>query len=100
MAVSITTYHLEMLDPGELRPKRIERGDLEITRAEIPCPELNRFLYAAVGGDWFWIDRLGWTYRQWLDWLDRPESKRGSPTSPEPRPATLNWRRSRRAASR
>jgi GNAT superfamily N-acetyltransferase len=73
MAVSITTYHLEMLDPGELRPKRIDRGDLEIKRAEIPCPELSRFLYSAVGGDWYWIDRLGWSHRQWLDWLDRPE---------------------------
>src|SRR4030095_12882653 len=31
------------------------------------------FLYTAVGGDWFWIDRLSWTYEQWLAWVDRPE---------------------------
>ena len=79
MAVSITTYHLEMLDPGELRPKGLERPGtirgmvLEVRRAEVPCPELSRFLYTAVGGDWFWIDRLGWAYRQWLDYLSRPE---------------------------
>jgi len=73
MAVAVTTYHLEMLDPGDLRPRLLGRRDLEVTRAEIPCPELSRFLYTAVGGDWFWLDRLGWTCRQWLDWLQRPE---------------------------
>ncbi len=26
------------------------------------CPELNRFFYKAIGGDWYWIDRLPWTY--------------------------------------
>lgn len=69
----ITTYHLEMLSPDELRPATSGDSRLEITRAEIPCPELNRFLYSAVGGDWYWYDRLGWTYAQWLEYVDRPE---------------------------
>ncbi|MGQ9575439.1 MAG: GNAT family N-acetyltransferase [Thermoguttaceae bacterium] len=73
MLVNVTTYYLEMLSPEQLRPKLPRRSDLEIKQAEIPCPELNRFLYAAVGGDWYWIDRLGWTYRQWLEYLGRPE---------------------------
>src|SRR5262249_46670039 len=33
----------------------------------------NRFLYTAVGGDWYWTDRLPWTYRQWRQYLERPE---------------------------
>jgi ribosomal protein S18 acetylase RimI-like enzyme len=75
MKTKVTTYYLEMTDPAQLRPAR--RGDLELRlqRAEIPCPELNRFLYTAVGGDWYWIDRLGWTYDQWLEYLNRPELK-------------------------
>lgn len=44
-----------------------------IQQAEIGCPELNRFLYTAVGGAWYWTDRLAWTYQQWLDYLNRPE---------------------------
>jgi GNAT superfamily N-acetyltransferase len=36
-------------------------------------PELNRFLYTAVGGDYLWIDRLPWTYAEWETWLERPE---------------------------
>ena len=72
MRVDVTTYYLEMTDPGALRPKYSSRKDFVVQRAQVPCPELNRFLYTAVGGAWYWLDRLPWTYRQWLDWLDRP----------------------------
>ena len=74
MKAKVTTYYLEMTDPAALRPPRENRGaELLVRRAEIPCPELNRFLYTAVGGDWYWIDRLVWTYDQWLEYLDRPQ---------------------------
>jgi GNAT superfamily N-acetyltransferase len=71
MATHITTRYLEMLAPTDLRPSRAD--DLEVRRAVLPSPELNRFLYTAVGGDWYWTDRLPWTYAQWLAYLDRPE---------------------------
>ncbi|HYT90315.1 MAG TPA: GNAT family N-acetyltransferase [Gemmataceae bacterium] len=71
--MQVTTYYLEMTEPAALRPVRARRHDFEIRRAEIPSPELNRFLYTAVGGDWYWTDRLPWTYRQWLAYLNRPE---------------------------
>lgn len=73
MIVEIGITYLEMMDPSQLVPKRTGIAGLEIRRAEIPLPELNRFLYTAVGGDWYWVDRLEWTYQQWMDWVDRPE---------------------------
>lgn len=73
MRVDVTTYYLEMTDASDLCQKRHRDDSLEIRRARVPSPELNRFLYTAVGGDWYWIDRLDWTYQQWLDWLDRAE---------------------------
>jgi GNAT superfamily N-acetyltransferase len=72
-AFDLTIYYLEMPSPEELRPSRTAVEDLEIRQARIPSPELSRFLYTAVGGDWFWIDRLEWTYDQWLAYLSRPE---------------------------
>jgi GNAT superfamily N-acetyltransferase len=45
---------------------------LSLMRAELPSPELGRFLYTAVGGDWYWIDRLHWTYAQWQERLSAP----------------------------
>lgn len=68
--MEITTWYLEQHGPDELIPAR--PAPVAITRAEVVSPELNRFLYTAVGGDWFWLDRLRWTWQQWHDWLARP----------------------------
>jgi ribosomal protein S18 acetylase RimI-like enzyme len=62
-----------MTNPADLRPARSGVVELEVRRIQVPCPELNRFFYTAVGGDWCWIDRLKWTYDQWLRYLSRPE---------------------------
>ena len=72
MKVDVTTYYLEMTDPQELCAKPLLRQDVDIKQAQVPCPELNRFLYTAVGGDWYWIDRLPWTYAQWREWVEQP----------------------------
>lgn len=73
MPAQVITYYLEMLHPHALRPSQQQPVGCELKRVEIPCPELNRFFYTAVGGDWYWLDRLPWTYEQWLAWLSRPE---------------------------
>lgn len=71
MKREVTIFHLEMTSPEDFRPGQ-PAADLEIRRAYIPSPELNRFFYTAVGGDWHWTDRLGWTWDQWMAYLDRP----------------------------
>ncbi|MFQ4134960.1 GNAT family N-acetyltransferase [Nodosilinea sp. PGN35] len=73
MQIDVITWYLEMLDPAQLRPKLSEHANLEIRQAEVPCPELSRFLYASVGGQWYWCDRLPWAYDRWLSYLNRPE---------------------------
>jgi GNAT superfamily N-acetyltransferase len=71
--VTVTTWHLEMLDPAQLRPARLQRSELVVMRAQIPSPEFGRFLYTAIGGDWYWLERLDWSYDRWLEYLSRPE---------------------------
>jgi GNAT superfamily N-acetyltransferase len=73
MRVTVTITHLELRSVGELRPKSAPRPDAAVARVPVPTPELNRFFYTAVGGPWYWIDRLRWTYDDWLRYLDRPE---------------------------
>lgn len=70
---TVTTWYLEQTTAADLKPARPRRPDLGVTLVSPVLPELNRFFYTAVGGDWYWIDRLGWTYAEWLSWLDRPE---------------------------
>jgi GNAT superfamily N-acetyltransferase len=72
-SVQVTTWFLQMTDPGRLAPRPDPNPDLEVRRAELPCPELSRFLYTAVGADWYWIDRLPWSWDRWMEWVDRPE---------------------------
>ncbi len=72
MRRQIEIHHLEMTSPGDLRSSLFPSG-FEVRQARIPNPELNRFFYATVGGDWHWTDRLVWTLDDWLTYLDRPE---------------------------
>jgi GNAT superfamily N-acetyltransferase len=69
----VRTTHLEMLAPAALRTPSRMPPEILLLRASVPSPELGRFLYTAVGGDWYWRDRLRWSYEQWLRWLSRPE---------------------------
>lgn len=61
-----------MTDPAELRPAPEPPGSVEIRRAVPSSPELGRFLYTAAGGNWYWTDRLAWTYDRWLQRLSHP----------------------------
>jgi GNAT superfamily N-acetyltransferase len=71
--VTVTTWSLEQTSPDDLRPAVAPEGDdIRIVRAEVPSPEFSRFLYASVGGDIQWIDRLSLTYAQWEEILRRP----------------------------
>ncbi|MGK5557110.1 GNAT family N-acetyltransferase [Actinomadura kijaniata] len=70
--IDVTTWYLEQTGPGDLRPAGEPGVAARVVRAEVPSPELSRFLYTAVGGDWHWTDRLPWSFEQWRNWLDRP----------------------------
>ncbi|MBK3626229.1 MULTISPECIES: GNAT family N-acetyltransferase [Streptomyces] len=70
--IPVTTWSLEQTDPDDLRPAAAPEGDVRIVRSEVPSPEYSRFLYASVGGDIRWTDRLGWTYARWAEHLARP----------------------------
>ncbi|MFE6776201.1 GNAT family N-acetyltransferase [Streptomyces sp. NPDC057702] len=74
MTTTVTTWYLEQTDPHDLRPARppAPGSGVDVVRASVPSPEFSRFLYASVGGDIAWTDRLGWTYDQWSAAVDRP----------------------------
>ncbi len=68
----VVVTELEMTDPGQLRPGRAPTVDATLVRAGRPAPELSRFFYRAVGGDWYWLDRLDWSYERWRAWVSAP----------------------------
>ncbi|MFJ8490212.1 GNAT family N-acetyltransferase [Streptomyces sp. NPDC094038] len=71
--VVVTTWSLEQTSPADLLPAAApDGGTVGIVRAEVPSPEFSRFLYASVGGDIRWTDRLGWSHARWEQHLARP----------------------------
>jgi GNAT superfamily N-acetyltransferase len=72
MKRTVRTTYLEMTAASDLRPSRAAAVQYQLVRAEIPCPELNRFLYTAVGARWWWYGRLSWDHARWLGYLNGP----------------------------
>ena len=72
MRTLVTTHHLAMTDPTQLRPARTPDDPCSIVQVVRPTPEFSRFFYTAVGGHWYWIDRLPWTYTQWEEFVRQP----------------------------
>ncbi|QNE79076.1 GNAT family N-acetyltransferase [Streptomyces finlayi] len=68
----VTIWSLEQTSPADLRPSATSGDEVRVVRSERPSPEFSRFLYTAVGGDIRWTDRLGMSYAQWQETLDRP----------------------------
>ncbi len=60
---------LRPADPSRLNPSR---GEPRIVQAEIASVEFNRFFYTAVGGPWYWLERLPWSWDEWMTWLETP----------------------------
>ena len=69
----VTIKFLEMNAPSELHPKRASFAGVTVTRVPQPMPELNQFFYAAVGREYFWIDRLRWPLEKWREYAARPD---------------------------
>jgi len=68
---AVRTY-LEMHDPSDLQGAPAPPGDVAIERVTACPPDLWRYLYAEVGRDYHWTDRLGWTDEEILRYLADP----------------------------
>jgi len=68
---AVRTY-LELRDPGELRPARIDDLPVRVDRVENCPPSFWRFLYTEVGRRFHWVDRLVWTDQDIAAYLSDP----------------------------
>jgi len=70
--MEVTRTYLEMRAPSDLRPARNDDPLIKI-ELQRDCPvELFRFLYAEVGKNYYWTDRLHWTDEQTGAYLQQP----------------------------
>ena len=69
MTVEVTRTYLEMGALPELRPARIPARRATLAQVTRCPPSFYRYLYATVGADYHWIDRLPWTDQQIHNYL-------------------------------
>ena len=70
---TISVTYLELSDPESLRPPATP-APRELGTRVVRDYTRNRDLYTRVGADYSWIDRLGWSDRQWRAWAQRVET--------------------------
>jgi ribosomal protein S18 acetylase RimI-like enzyme len=71
--IEVTRTYLEMRDIAELKPARSDDPLIRIEPQPRCSVELFRTLYAEVGKDYHWIDRLPWTDEDIAKYLLQPE---------------------------
>lgn len=59
--VQVVRTYLEMTSPEALSPAPRPDARARVERVEECPPSFFRYLYAAVGGPYHWVDRLPWT---------------------------------------
>jgi GNAT superfamily N-acetyltransferase len=65
-AVRVISY-LELTDGDELRPPEAA-ARVEHSFRKVRDPDVNRDLYAEIGSEWGWTDRLRWPEWRWEQW--------------------------------
>lgn len=72
--IQVTRTYLEMRDPAELEHGLSDDPAISIDEEPNCSVELFRFLYAEVGKNYHWIDRLRWTDEQITEHLRNAEN--------------------------
>lgn len=70
MHVTITYLHITARE--QFRPALVHNPDAVVMQAHEPLPIFYRFLYAAVGHDYAWTDRLAWSDSELQRYLAQP----------------------------
>jgi RimJ/RimL family protein N-acetyltransferase len=69
----VTVTYLQIADPAAIRPPE-RPPPAGLTTSVVSDFTRNRDMYARVGADYSWTDRLGWTDDQWRSWAARVET--------------------------
>ncbi|WP_146066650.1 GNAT family N-acetyltransferase, partial [Candidatus Venteria ishoeyi] len=73
-ASQVTTYHLEMTDRNQFRPKPGFYPEIEIKEIENDA-FINFMLFAGVGLPWIWYSRLSWSIQEWQNYFNSHSCK-------------------------
>jgi len=70
--ITVVTTYLEIPARAAFRPSFTADPEIAVLESRVPFPAFYRFLYQAVGANYHWTLRLGWTDDQLATYLAQP----------------------------
>ena len=68
--IEISRQYLEIKNLENLKDSSYSGNECKIDQIKKPDFQLNKFLYKEIGKDHRWIDRLSWSDKLWLHYLN------------------------------
>ena len=75
MNKKIVRNYLEINSLDELNDSNVESKKYSVELVEPADFQLNKFFYKNIGKNHHWIDRLVWTDKQWISYVNNPQLK-------------------------
>ncbi len=75
MILEVKRQYLEIKNLKNLLPVKKPNSFCEVSVVGKPDFQLNKFFYKQIGKNHRWIDRLNWTDKQWINYLNNPNVK-------------------------
>ena len=70
MTIKVERNYLEIKSLDELVEVKEPLDNLILQKVDPPNFQLNKFFYKEIGKKHRWIDRLVWTDKNWIDYLN------------------------------
>ena len=72
MKINVERSFLEINSEKDLNSSKSPGPNFKIIQLDPPDFELNKFFYKQIGRKHRWIDRLVWSDKKWIDYVESP----------------------------
>ncbi len=75
MKINVDRSFLEINSIESLKCSKRPGQNFKISKVDPPDFQLNKFFYKQIGRNHRWIDRLSWSDKKWIEFVENPRVK-------------------------
>ena len=75
MKINVDRSFLEINSVKDLKSSKSPGSNYKIIQVDPPDFQLNKFFYKQIGRKHRWIDRLVWSDKKWIEYVENPSVK-------------------------
>ena len=75
MIINVDRSFLEINSIKNLNQSKSPGPNFKINQVDPPDFQLNKFFYKQIGKKYRWIDRLAWSDKKWIEYVENPRVK-------------------------